>query len=84
MKDTIETRIMKLRAQKYSGGTTQALSKADEDGKPRTVGGRVLIGNVNTDRADIVAKEFDLLFGVDGFATSSSSDIPERVSSNAI
>jgi hypothetical protein len=84
MRDSVETRIMKLRKQKYSKGLSTAATNAVDKEKPHASGGPVLIGNVQTDRAAIAGDEFDLLFGVVGCGAASTSDGPEEVSSSAI
>ncbi|CAB9523044.1 regulator of chromatin subfamily A member 3-like 1 [Seminavis robusta] len=74
MKDSVETRIMKLRAKKY-GSSSATDSK--EDTKTKAAGVQALLGNVCSDRATIAGEEFDLLYGVP------SDEQPEAVFSGS-
>lgn len=60
MKDSVETRLLKLRKKKQSNESVLE----DEKAKLMAPGPAALIGNVNTDRASILGADFDLLYGV--------------------
>jgi hypothetical protein len=84
VKDSIEERMRVVLEKKY-GASAPAKDEDKEDGeeedtKPAAVKpASVLVGNLMTDKAQILAEEFDLLFGVDTDIKPDSK--PEVVSS---
>ena len=74
MKDSIETRLIKVRERR----TANDQSLGDDDGgdkKSEAANGAfgLLLGSLKSDRATIMAEEFDCLFGI---STSPGSSIP--------
>ena len=61
MKDSIEERLLKSVRKRPSNGSVPV---KDDKGKATMAGASALIGNVATDRASILAEDFDLLYGV--------------------
>lgn len=90
--DSIETRLTKMLEQRYgSGPTPKDDDETEEDGdddedkkpaakpvaKPAPV--EAFVGNLSTDKATVLANEFDLLFGVaDSNDQGRSSDLEDE------
>ena len=58
MQDTVETRMAKMLAQKYGNN-----SSTDDASSEMVAAASAMAGSVNTDKAVILGKEFDQLFG---------------------
>jgi hypothetical protein len=70
MKDSVESRIVKMLEKKYGGSTTSN----DGVDKPELA---TLVGSIHTDRTAVLGDEFDILFGVTGIPSASSEDEAE-------
>ena len=79
MKDPVETRMSKMLAIKYGNNTSTADSKASPDNASEGVAtGGALAGCVKSDKAVILGKEFDLLFGYVAPKSEPRSEQPRR------
>ncbi len=68
MKDSVETRMLKFLEKKYGmtqNPTAKEASKVDDAATSAAVASNAIVGSLRTDRAAIMADEFDILFGVD-------------------
>lgn len=83
MKDSIEERMKTMLDKKYGAttisGSAENPSSEDEDKKPAASSN--VVGSLKTDKAQIVAEEFDILFGVN--RNSALDAVPDVASSRS-
>jgi superfamily II DNA or RNA helicase len=68
MKDSVESRMVKMLENKYgmpNEDVKEDIADSDIDGDKKPAAVPVMVGSLQTDKATVVAQEFDLLFGVE-------------------
>jgi hypothetical protein len=73
MGDSVESRVMDYLEMKFGSSADRSSAMSDEDvkgGKDVKVG---LVGNLSTERVNVMMGEFDLLFGVASLANEENS-----------
>jgi hypothetical protein len=90
MEKSIETRIRQMLEKKYGSASASAALDDGEDKKPAAA---AAVGCIASDKAQVMADEFDLLFGVDRkswaggdstTASNSTAAMPDPVASLAL
>jgi hypothetical protein len=75
MKDSVESRILKMLEKKYGGLTTSNDAEGDDGVKKPELA--TLVGSIHTDRTAVLGNEFDILFGATGTPSASVEDEAE-------
>jgi hypothetical protein len=75
MKDSVESRIVKMIEKKYGGPTTSNDAEGDDGVKKLELA--TLVGSIHTDRTSVLGEEFDILFGASGIPSASSEEEAE-------
>jgi len=73
METSVETRIRQMLEKKY--GTASATAALDDDGEDKKPA--AMVGCIATDKAKVLADEFDLLFGTQANLRSSARKAPK-------
>ena len=84
MEKSIETRIRQVLEKKYGSASA---SVALDDGEAKKPAAAAVVGCIASDKAQVMANEFDLLFGVDRktwHGGDSTTAVPDHVASLAI
>ena len=84
VEESIEMRIRQMLEKKYGSASASAALDEGEDKKPAAA---AVVGCIASDKAQVMADEFDLLFGVDRKSWSSGSPttaMPDHVASLAL
>jgi len=92
MKDSVESRLVKVTEKKFAKADDEDKKDDDQDeeiedrmpaAKPTGSQPAAFVGSVATDRTTVLTEEFDLLFGVDA-ANVDESAVPEAASTSFI
>jgi superfamily II DNA or RNA helicase len=63
MKDSVESRILKMLEKKHGGSTSSDNNDDEEDGDKKKPAVATVVGSIHTDRTTVLGEEFDILFG---------------------
>ena len=80
MKDSVESRILKMLDKKY--GSSGGSNAGDEEADTKDQEIAMLVGSIHSERTKVLGDEFDILFGVSSTSSAEAVEADPVVSSS--